>query len=408
MRLFAYGSVPKDGGTFTLYTSLRQGLKPLGWDIRCITVGAQEYALWDPAFADDGCVAIAPDEADLKRQARVFVDWCVANDVNVVMPVNSRAMLSALPHLPSQIRIVARCADSVDFGYKRTLYAMERLARIVATTPRHIEDMTQRYGALPEKIVLIPHGIDLKPYERCADQNRGQDSALRLAFLGRLDHDQKGVLYIPDILHILDSRQVPYQLSIAGSGRHRQLMASKMRGAISEGRVSFLGTLPRQRVPEFLGQADILLFPSYHEGFGFSLIEGMAAGCVPVASHLRGVTDFIIDDGQTGILCPVGDVATFAEAIVELHHDRARLGKLGRAAAAAALSRFSIERLATDYAGVLDTVMAEALVAPPPLPWDRFRVASPYRPTWRDAIPRPIKRLIRRLLYKLKLSHRYA
>jgi glycosyltransferase involved in cell wall biosynthesis len=166
---------------------------------------------------------------------------------------------------------------------------------------------------------------------------------------------------------------------------------------MAEGKVSVLGTIPRHRVPAFLGRADILLFPSHNEGFGFVLIEAMAAGCVPVASRLPGVTDFIVEHGQTGVLCPVGDARAFAAAIVGLHRDRDRLRVIGRAASQAARRRFNLERLANDYARVLDAVMGEPPAAPPPLPWSAFRVPPPYRRRWRDLVPRHVRLAARRL-----------
>jgi glycosyltransferase involved in cell wall biosynthesis len=258
------------------------------------------------------------------------------------------------------------------------------------------------------KIVLIPHGIDVKPFASLTGHNQCQDGVIDLAFLGRLEHNQKGVLYIPDILDRLDALQVPYRLRIAGSGSHRQAMESRMQQAVSEGRVSFVGTLPRRDIPAFLRQADVLLFPSHHEGFGFSLIEGMAAGCVPVASRLEGVTDFIIEDERTGILCPVGDVEAFASAIMTLYEDSARLHRMGKAAAEAAHRRFNSDRVAADYAQMLNAVVDENPVAPPPLPWSEFRVPPPYRRGWRDILPRPVRLIARRLLYKLNLSEKYG
>ena len=52
--------------------------------------------------------------------------------------------------------------------------------------------------------------------------------------------------------------------------------------------------------------------------------------------------------------------------------------RMGQAAAETARSRFSMERVAADYAQVLNTVVAEAPVAPLPLPWKEFRVPPPY------------------------------
>ncbi len=52
----AFGTVPKDGGTFTFYRNLRGPLLAHGIDLHCVSVGAREAKLWDRAFADDGCV----------------------------------------------------------------------------------------------------------------------------------------------------------------------------------------------------------------------------------------------------------------------------------------------------------------------------------------------------------------
>jgi glycosyltransferase involved in cell wall biosynthesis len=396
-KIFAYGSTPKDGGTFTFYQNLRQGLRQYGWDMRCVTVGKQENAGWDDAFADDGCLRIVPGEADLKRQSMAFAEWCRGSNVSVVMPINSRPIIAALPHLLTNLRIVTRCADSTDEGYRRATYANERISRVVAVTPRHVEDLPKNYAINPEKIALIPHGIDLTPYAKI---QRETSEILQIAFVGRL-HEQKGILYIPGILHILEKQGIAYHLTIAGSGMHQDILQDKMKTSIQAGRVRFLGTIPREQIPGVLAQADISLFLSHHEGFGFALIEGMAAGCVPVASLLLGVTDFIVENGKTGFLCPVGDVLGFAASIIELQRDRERLHEMGEAAAQAVRERFSQERMATEYARLLDSVMTMAPIGLPPRPWDQFvePMIDPRR--WHSFVPRSFKQFARRVLHRL-------
>jgi len=79
--------------------------------------------------------------------------------------------------------------------------------------------------------------------------------------------------------------------------------------------------VPRENVPAVLAEADIYVFPSRYEGFGLSLVEAMACGCVPVASAIHGVTDTIVDDGGTGRLFPIGDWQRAADCIVRLTAD---------------------------------------------------------------------------------------
>jgi hypothetical protein len=115
---------------------------------------------------------------------------------------------------------------------------------------------------------------------------------------------------------------------------------------------------------------------------------------VPVASRIEGITDFILEDGRTGLLCDVGDEAGFAAAIARLHADRAMLAAVSTATARAARERFTVERMAADYARVF-TEVAGAAASAGPLPWSQFRLPEPFQPTWRDRVPRPVRQLAR-------------
>jgi len=82
---FIFGSVPKDGGTFTFYRTLRPQLFPYEIDTRCVAVGQSEARFWDDDFADEGCFCIAKKAKNVKKQAIIFVDWCMSHDVDIVM-----------------------------------------------------------------------------------------------------------------------------------------------------------------------------------------------------------------------------------------------------------------------------------------------------------------------------------
>jgi glycosyltransferase involved in cell wall biosynthesis len=57
------------------------------------------------------------------------------------------------------------------------------------------------------------------------------------------------------------------------------------------GRVAFLGHLPHDELAPLLGAADLSLIPSvFPEAYGLSVIEGMAAGALPVATYQSGLT----------------------------------------------------------------------------------------------------------------------
>jgi len=406
--VIAIGSVPKDGGTFTFYRTLRPKLLEQGIDVYCVSVGKSEATLWDNAFADEGCVLLAASKANVKEQSEVFVDWCEKVGVDVVMAINSVAILSALPHLPEKIRVMSRCANAFDHGYRITVACYERLARIVALAPRQIHDLCSDYGVDEGRICLIPNGVAPSLFDAAARSRRGEASALRLGFLGRLEHKQKGVLFLPEILHCLRDNGIDFTLKIAGKGVHRKVLERELKDFIQKGLVEFVGLLPPSDVPDFLGDVDLLLFPSQFEGSPNALLEGVMAGCVPIAWELEGITDFIIKDGQTGFVCPMGHWTAFADRIAELAGDRKRLQQMAEAAAEDAHERFTQSRVVADYVRLINQVMEEPALPWTSRPWSEFRLAPAFEnPSWRAAIPGPVKRVLKRCLFHIRLARRY-
>ena len=85
------------------------------------------------------------------------------------------------------------------------------------------------------------------------------------------------------------------------------------------------------------------------EAFGLVLLEGMAAGCVPVASDLPGVRDVA---GPTGVLVAPGDSGALRAALAGLAEDGGRLESL-QADSWLAAQALSWERCIDSYESVL-------------------------------------------------------
>jgi glycosyltransferase involved in cell wall biosynthesis len=393
--IIAFGSVPKDGGTFTFYRNLRPALLEYGIDMRCVAIGKAQAELWEDAYADEGCVLLASGTRNVKKQAMAFAEWCEREKADIVIGVNSEAILSSLPHLPEDIRVMSRCANAFDHGYRITMSCAERLARIVATAPRLERDLINEYGADASRLRLIPNGIAPEPFEAAAVTPRGRESFLRLGFLGRLENNQKGVFHLPKIVRELNRLGVSFRLRIAGKGRHRAVIERQMLTEIEQGQVEFLGAITPVHVPLFLSETDVFVFTSHFEGCPNALLEAIMAGCVPVSWCIEGITDFIIEEGNTGFLSPVGDCQNFAHKVTILANDRERLQSLSMAAARAGRERFSHRRSAAAYAQLMKDVMSEP---PPPWkskPWSEFQGDPNFKHTWTEWLPGGFRSWIR-------------
>jgi glycosyltransferase involved in cell wall biosynthesis len=404
----AYGSVPKDGGTFTFYRNLRPALLRHGIELVCVTVGRQEAALIERSYQDDGCVLLAANSSNIRTQAQAFTRWCEQESIDIVIAVNSVAILSALPHLPGHVRIVARCANAFDEGYRVTLAGGERLARIVALTPRLRDDLVNRFEVPPGKIRMIPNGIDPVPYDaiRNRDVQTSTDGEvtgkpLQLGFLGRLEHTQKGVLHLPAILQELKTSGVGFRLRIAGKGKHERELRRRLAPFIAAGEVEFIGALPASEVPAFLTSLDVLLFTSHFEGCPNTLLEAMMAGTAIVAFQIDGIVDYLLDAGHTGLVAPAGDCNAFARSIGQLARDPGLRLALGLAAAREARERFTPAVAASQYSEVFEDVMAKPVPPTPPRPWSGFAINPEYDPGWKAIVPAPVRSLARRLRARL-------
>lgn len=394
----AFGSVAKDGGTFTFYRNIRPALEKYGITMYCIAVGKEQAELWEESYADKNTVLVAEHTYNVKKQAQEFVVWCESMNIDMVMGINSEAILSAIPHLPKHIRVVSRCANAFDHGYRITMSGRERLQAIFAITPRLQDDLIEKYDANPAIMHLIPNGIDPLPFEKASQTERGQEDILQLGFLGRLEHNQKGVMHLPNLVKNLNLHEVPFHLSIAGKGADREKLEKALKPWIQTEQISFLGALNRKQVPDFLAKTDIYIFPSHFEGCPNALLEAMMAGCVAVSWTIKGITDYVLKEGATGFLHAVGDCEHMATNIKKLNENRVLLKKISKQAAEDARSRFTPKLTAAAYAKVLKEVMKQPILDISPLSWNQFKPDVNFKQKGDPWLSRGLKKKIKNLI----------
>ena len=91
--------------------------------------------------------------------------------------------------------------------------------------------------------------------------------------------------------------------------------------------VTFLGLLEGQPLVELLTRSDLLVVPSYYEGYGIAYLEGMAFG-LPAIGTTSGAIPQIIHDGMNGFTIEPGDTAALGALIRKLADDRQLLARL--------------------------------------------------------------------------------
>ena len=123
----------------------------------------------------------------------------------------------------------------------------------------------------------------------------------------------------PEILiktfYIIKEKMKDLILVIVGSGwsnKHAQELINKFN---LQDCVKVLGWVPTEDLIALYNGAELLLFPSLHENFGFPLVEAMACGCPVVTSNAYAIPEVV---GDAAILCDPRDYECFTESILNL------------------------------------------------------------------------------------------
>jgi glycosyltransferase involved in cell wall biosynthesis len=187
-------------------------------------------------------------------------------------------------------------------------------------------------------------GVDLNRFRPNA-QTRSATRASLLAspntcvflFVGRLVRD-KGVFDLIEAYSRLEEQGRDVALWIAGPDEDGLLAELKKKAGTFEPRIRWLGaTFEPER---FMAGADVLVLPSYREGFGMVIVEAAASGIPSIAYRIDGVTD-AIRDGETGLLITKGNVEELTDTMYSLVDNSPARHKLGAKALSHVRKNFS-------------------------------------------------------------------
>lgn len=211
------------------------------------------------------------------------------------------------------------------------------------------------------KLRVIPNGIDAAAYAAAARRGRvraelGLDARRPLvACVGEVGRRKGQAVLLEAVARLRASGALGGALvAIAGEGEGLADLPSRARElGLGEDVVRFLGF--RADVPDLLADSDLLVLPSFEEGFPNALLEGMALGLPVVSTTVDGIPE-LVADGETGLLVAPGDAAALTDAIGGLLTDAGRRRALGEAGRERASRQFSLGR-------TMDAV--EACLCPP-------------------------------------------
>jgi D-inositol-3-phosphate glycosyltransferase len=212
---------------------------------------------------------------------------------------------------------------------------------ITASCTAEAEQLVSLYGAVPDRIQLVPPGVIhafFSPGDRYGARKAlgyGLDGSPMLLFVGRIQ-PLKGLDVA--IGALAELRRTHAQLVVVGgpSGPDGEAEAAKALRLAEElgvaDRIRWVEPQPHHLLATYYRAADVCVVPSRSESFGLVALEAAACGTPVVAAAIGGLRT-LVEHGETGLLVEERQPDVFARAVDAVLADGAKARAMGDAAA---------------------------------------------------------------------------
>lgn len=198
------------------------------------------------------------------------------------------------------------------------------------------------------KVEHVPNAIDATGLLGVTRPNYGVDAPLQLVYVGRIVRS-KGLFDALVALKSLTAQGLKFQLRVAGAGSDEDAVRQEIIKLGLENSVSLLGPVFGDAKNQLWLSSEIQLFPTYHnEGLPYSILESLAAGCVPITCAVAAISD-VMQDQVHGLFVPPHDPAAIATALTQLASNRADMARMAEAGRERISDHYTVDRLAARF-----------------------------------------------------------
>lgn len=300
------------------------------------------------------------------RQVYALRDQCRRWQVDVVHShdASSQFVASMLRCVAPSLHILMTFHRSLGFesaGWRnrvRNAITLPLVHRVLTASEERRRHFLAENLIRASKVETIPLGIDLERFRPNPESRKAIRAELGLSprelLLVSAGHfgEEKGLDQALAVAKATqDARpELDFHLAIMGTGSPDRVAVIHQLGREALGdRVHFLGQRPD---PErIFAAADLVLHTPRLEAFGLVVVQAMASGAPVAAAGVGGIPE-IIQDGQTGVLLPIEDVAASGAVIGDLLADSGRRTMLAATALGRAREQYPAARFAARHAAL--------------------------------------------------------
>ncbi|WP_207495277.1 glycosyltransferase [Aridibaculum aurantiacum] len=179
------------------------------------------------------------------------------------------------------------------------------------------DDVLSRYNINTE---IVYNGIPFEKVTRRIKYSLCDGEQIKFVQISRLVHEKKGqMVLIEAFKQLINECSYNICLDFVGDGPSYTFLLEQIRDYGLENRISLVGAKSRDWIFSNLHQYHALVQPSFYEGFGLTVVEGVAAGLPVVASKIEGPLE-ILEQTNKPLLFEPGNVEECAAMLKVVIH----------------------------------------------------------------------------------------
>jgi glycosyltransferase involved in cell wall biosynthesis len=316
--LFVAPSAYPLGGVATWLDYLLPGLEQLGWEPTLGLVSGRfhdvdQYLEQHPYHR---VLRISNPTGSQEGRVRALGAAVVKTSPAVTLSVNIPHLFMAMARLRqkgSQAKAVMTLHGIQSDLLGDVRFLADMLDAVICTNRLACQLVEDEAGVLPERVLYAPYGVSIPTIT--PEKNPSGDRPLRIAWVGRLEEQQKRISDIPRIFLELDRLGLRYEMWIVGSGPDEASLRSACQDWVIKGKVVFRGQLPHADISEKIYQnSDVFLLTSSWETGPIVAWEAMAHGVPVVSSRDKGsVEEAALVHGSNCFMFDIGNMRDAAK-----------------------------------------------------------------------------------------------
>lgn len=362
--LFVAPSAYPLGGVQVWLDYVLTGLRDHGWETQLALVSGRfhDVSAYLAKHPFEPTVSVAAPSGTRQARVNALRSCLIAARPDVVIGVNiadvymaaAQARAKGLPETRAVATLHGVQADFLaDFAARR-----ESIDAVIATNRLAQRLVEKCAGYDTSRALYAPYGVDRQKSPSRVAAAAKDDDVLRLAYVGRIENEQKRIRDLLLILAMAHRSGRAVELIVVGDGPDLQSMKREASALDIDEHIRFLGELRSEEViAQVYSKYDALIITSNWETGPIVAWEAMRSGLPVVTSRYLGSgAERALIDGENCLMFEVGDIKGAIEKLGLLAREdvRTRITNGGRTLIE---KRYTVSRSVEQWSAALSTVL---------------------------------------------------